>query len=54
MLFTLSRSHGIKDDGLGVGGTMSNIVTAVVQVAPVARVQSLAQELLHAMGTTKK
>ena len=30
------------------------LVTAVAQVTAVARIQSLAQEFLHAMGTAKK
>ena len=32
----------------------SSIVTATAPIATVARVQSLAQELLYAMGTAKK
>ena len=35
-------------------GSGSGIVTAVAQVAAVVWVQSLAQEFLYAVGTTKK
>ena len=37
-----------------LAGKGSGIVTAVALVASVAKVRSLAQELLHAMGAAKK
>ena len=39
---------------LWLNGLRIDIVTEVVQVAAVARIGSLAWELLHVMGTAKK